>query len=485
MQRRDQSAMSDHFPVLIIGAGPAGLTAGHELCHHGLRPLLLEKADKVGGIARTEEYKGYYFDIGGHRFFTKVAEIQRLWEEMLGDEFRVVPRLSRIFYQGRFFKYPIDLFDALAKLGPVEGFRILISYSKARLWSSRTEDNFEDWVINRFGRRLYEAFFKTYTEKVWGIPCHEIGAEWAAQRIQGLSLIVAVTHALFRRSRAKSLIGEFHYPLRGPGMMWQRFRQSIESQGGQVWLGAKVLRLQREGNRIISAMVEHGGVIREITADHFISTMPLPELVGRIDPPPENVVQAARRLNYRSLILVGLIVNRPDLFPDQWIYVHSPELRVGRIQNFKNWSPAMMPDPARTSLGMEYFCTEGDDTWQSPDAALIELAGQELAALGLARVSDVVDGVVFRQPSAYPVYDRTYRQDLDSVRDFLAGVTNLQTIGRSGMHRYNNQDHSMLTAMLAVKNILGERHDLWSVNTDQSHNEEYSAPRSLHGMDGG
>jgi protoporphyrinogen oxidase len=469
--------MSDHFPVVIIGAGPAGLTAGYETVRGGVPALLLEKGDKVGGIARTETYKGYHFDIGGHRFFTKVAEVRRLWEEMLGDDFRVVPRISHMVYRGRFFKYPVDGLDALSKLGPAEGLRILLSYAGARLRPSPTEDNFEDWVTNRFGRRLYEAFFKTYTEKVWGIPCREIDADWAAQRIQGLSLTAAIKHALFGRTQAKSLIGQFHYPLRGPGMMWQRFRESIEDRGGKVWLGAEALRLQRDGGRVHGVVVRHDGAIRTVTADAFISSMPLPELIGRLDPPPpSDVLRAASSLTYRAFILVGLIVKRADLFPDQWIYIHSPELQVGRVQNFKNWSPAMVPDPATTGLGMEYFCTEGDDLWRMPDAALIELARREAAALGLADAGDVVDGVVYRQPGAYPVYDGAYREPLASVRAFLATLTNLQTIGRNGMHRYNNQDHSMLTAMLAVKNLRGGSHDLWSVNTEQSHHETHPAP---------
>jgi protoporphyrinogen oxidase len=469
--------VSDHFPVVIIGAGPAGLTAGYELARQGVHPLLLEKADKVGGIARTETYKGYYFDIGGHRFFTKVAEIQQLWEEMLGDEFRLVPRLSQIYYRNRFFKYPLDAFDTLAKLGPTEGSRILLSYARATLRRSRTEDNFEGWVTHRFGHRLYETFFKTYTEKVWGIPGYQIRPEWAAQRIQGLSLMSAVRHALIGRTPAKSLIRQFHYPLRGPGMMWQRFQQSLENLGGQVWLDAEALCLQRDGNHIVSVLVQHGGEIRRVTADHFISTMPLPELIGRLDPPPpDGVMQAASQLTYRAFILVGLIVNRADLFPAQWIYVQSPEQKVGRVQNFKNWSTAMVPDLGTTGLGMEYFCTEGDDLWQLPDAALVELAARELVALGLAEEGDVVDGVVFRQPAAYPVYDGTYREPLGSIRAFLADLTNLQTIGRNGMHRYNNMDHSMLTAMLAVKNWLGETHDLWSVAAERTHHEARVTP---------
>jgi protoporphyrinogen oxidase len=464
--------MNEHYPVVIIGAGPAGLTAGYESVRRGAPVLVLEKAGLVGGIARTETYSGYHFDIGGHRFFTKVNEVQRLWEEMLGDELLVVPRISHMFYRDHFFKYPVDALDALAKLGPIEGLRILASYFDARLRPAPKEDNFEDWVTNRFGRRLYEAFFKTYTEKVWGIPCREIGAEWAAQRIQGLSLTAAVRHALVGRAQAKSLIGQFHYPVRGPGMMWQRFQDSIESNGGEVWLDAEALRLQRVGSGVQSVLVRRNGALRTVMGDTFISSMPLPELIGRLDPPaPPTVRRAADRLTYRAFILVGLIVQRAELFPDQWIYIHSPELRVGRVQNFKNWSPAMVPDAATTGLGMEYFCSEGDGLWRLPDADLIELATREAASLGLAQAVDVVDGVVYRQPAAYPVYDGAQREPLNIIRDFLSGFTNLQTIGRNGMHRYNNQDHSMLTGMLAVKNLHGETHDLWEVNTEQAYHE--------------
>ncbi|MFB0546299.1 MAG: NAD(P)/FAD-dependent oxidoreductase [Anaerolineae bacterium] len=470
----------NHHPVVIIGAGPAGLTAAYELARRGIRPTVLEQADKVGGLARTETYKGYRFDIGGHRFYTKVEEVQRLWQEVLGEDFLKVPRLSRIYYQGRFFNYPLDFFNALSNLGIVESLLILLSYFKARLWPYREEETFQQWMINRFGQRLFKTFFQTYTEKVWGIPCHMIQADWAAQRIRGLSLMAAVSNALFGTNRAKTLINEFYYPVLGPGMMWQRFREIVESQGGQIHLNTEVIRLRREGRRIKSIIAQHDEKKIEISGEHFISSMPLTELIARLDPPPPtDVVRAARKLNYRAFIIVGLIVDRADLFPDNWIYVHSPEVKVGRIQKFKNWSPAMVPDPQKTSLGMEYFCTEGDDTWTMSDAELIELATGELASLGLADASEVVDGVVFRQPGAYPLYDRDYRKHVEVIQRFLATMDNLQTIGRNGMHRYNNQDHSMLTGMLAVRNLLGEDHDLWSVNTERSYYEEALVNRSV------
>lgn len=462
----------DHFPVVIIGAGPAGLTTAYELVNRGIQPILIEKSNKVGGLARTEIYKGYRFDIGGHRFFTKIEEVQQLWEKMLGKEFLKVSRLSRIYHQGRFFKYPLEPVHTLFNLGIIESFLILCSYIKAHLRPYSEEKTFEQWVVNRFGRRLYQTFFKDYTEKVWGIPCNMIQADWAAQRIQGLSLKTVVSNAVFGNSHAKSLISEFHYPVEGPGTMWQRFQKGVESRNGQVNLNTEVLRFRHERGRIRSIIARHDGKIIEISGEHFISSMPLTELVARLDPPPPwDVLKAANNLTHRDFTLVGLIVDRADLFPDQWIYVHSPKVKVGRIQNFKNWSAAMVPDPIKTNLGMEYFCTEGDAIWIMSDANLIALATRELAHLGLADISEVEDGVVFRQPKAYPIYAPGYRKHLEVIQQFLAKINNLQTIGRNGLHRYNNQDHSMLTGMSAVENILGAGHDLWELDNPQKYFE--------------
>ena len=462
----------DYHPIVIIGAGPAGLTAAYELVKRNIRPIVLEKAGKVGGLARTETYNGYRLDIGGHRFYTKVEGVQRLWQELLGEDFLKVPRLSRIYYQGRFFNYPLDFLNALSNLGIFESLLILLSYLRAHLWPCPEEETFEEWVINRFGRRLYETFFKTYTEKVWGIPCHKIQAEWASQRIRGLSLTTAASNAVFGNNHVKSLINEFHYPVLGPGMMWRRFQDVVESRGAQVHLNTEIIRLRREGHHITSIAARRGEKSIEISGEHFISSMPLAELIFRLDPPPPaDVLEAARKLSYRAFVIVGLIVDQEDLFPDQWIYVHSPGVKVGRIQNFKNWSAALVPDPIKTSLGMEYFCNEGDDIWRMADAELIELAIREMVSLGLAEVGDVKDGVVFRQPNAYPIYDPEYREHLDVIQRFLATVDNLQTIGRNGMHRYNNMDHSMLMGMLAVENVLGESYNLWQVNEEQEYLE--------------
>ena len=468
----------DHYPVVIIGAGPAGLTAAHELAKKGVQAILLEKADKVGGISRTEIYKGYRFDIGGHRFFTKVGEVQQIWREILGDEFIKVPRLSRIYYQGKFYDYPLSLFNTLSNLGAVTSFFILLSYLKAKLRAALNltseAETFEDWVIDRFGIRLYRIFFKTYTEKVWGIPCNQIQADWAAQRIQGMSLKRAVIHALFGGHKTKSLIKEFDYPLLGPGMMWERCQEQLERKGSPTHLNTTVTRIWRDEQRIKSIEVQQAGRSWQITGNQFISTMPVTTLLHKLDPlPPLPVLEAARQLKYRDFLIVSLVVDREQLFPDNWLYIHSPEFKVGRIQNFKNWSPAMVPDASKTCLGMEYFCSQGDDLWQMPDMELIALATQEVNALNLGvAVGDVEDGVVIRQPKAYPVYDAAYRQHLQVIQEYLETFENLQTVGRNGMHRYNNQDHSMLTALLAVKNILGEQHDLWRVNTERSYHEE-------------
>lgn len=472
--------MKDHYPVVVLGAGPAGLTAAYELSKQGMQSIVLEKADKVGGISRTEVYKGYRFDIGGHRFFTKVDAVQQFWKEVLGDEFIKVPRLSRIYYQGKFYDYPLSLFNTLTNLGILQSFLILVSYLeaklKAKLGLRREPESFEEWVTDRFGERLYRTFFKTYTEKVWGIPCSKIRADWAAQRIQGMSLKRAVTNALFGSQNAKSLIKEFDYPILGPGMMWERCQEILDSKGSPVHLHTHVTRIEREGKRITRVIAQQGDKTIELTGDHFISSLPVTALLRKMDPaPPAHVLEAADGLKYRDFLIVSLIINQDNLFPDNWIYIHSPEFRVGRIQNFKNWSPAMVPDAGKTCLGMEYFCSKGDETWEMADADLIKLASREAVELGLVNKLDYIqDGTVIRQRKAYPVYDGEYRKHLKVIQEYLETFENLQTVGRNGMHRYNNQDHSMLTAMLAVKNILGENHNLWDVNTERSYHEEFT-----------
>lgn len=475
----------DSSRVLVIGAGPAGLTAAWELQKRSRRhvPLVIEAGDLVGGIARTESYKGFRFDIGGHRFFTKVGEVEQMWHEIMGHDFIVVSRKSRIYYRSKFYDYPLKIFNALQNIGVYESGRIMLSYAKWRMKPSKTEETFEQWVINRFGGRLYMHFFRSYTEKVWGISPQEIRADWAAQRIKNLSLWKAVVNAITGANSTTSLIEKFHYPRLGPGMMWEKVRDRIEAQGGEMRMRSRATRIQWDGRRVHGVEVtEHradGAERRYVeAADHVVNTMALTDLIAAFDPPPpEPVRAAAARLRYRDFLIVTLILDHPDPFPDNWVYIHSPEVKVGRIQNFRAWSVEMMPNSRQASIGMEYFCHEGDGLWAMSDSDLIELGAAELEQLGLAPKRSVVDGSVIRQVKAYPVYDGEYREALDVIAGWLGQFENFQTIGRNGLHRYNNQDHSMLTGMLAARNILGEKHDVWSVNVERSYHEEFEFKR--------
>jgi protoporphyrinogen oxidase len=461
--------------IVVIGAGPAGLTAAHELARLQRRAIVLEKGDKVGGLARTETYKGFFFDIGGHRFFTKAEEVNRMWRQLLGGEFLRRPRLSRIYYGRKFFYYPLRPMNAVIGLGLWKSLLIVASYIRWQIFPHRQEQTFEQWVTNRFGKRLFQTFFKTYTEKVWGISCAELRAEWAAQRIRGLSLKTAVLSMFLTPKRTiKTLIEEFEYPRLGPGMMWQAVQGEVERQGCRVRLNSEVVAIHRTGNRVESVTVSDNGRREIVHGSAFISSMPVREFLVKLDPPPPPAVaEAARQLRHRDLIVVCLIVKKPDLFPDNWIYIHDPTVKVGRIQNYKNWSPDMVADPTKTSLGLEYFCTRGDELWNAADSDLIERGKREVARIGLAEIADIEDGCVLRVPDAYPVYDAYYRSHLAVVRQFVDGLDNFHTIGRNGLHRYNNQDHAMLTGMLAARNIvLGQHHDLWSVNTEPDYHEE-------------
>lgn len=464
---------------IVIGGGPAGLTAAYELCKAGIRSVVLEKDGVVGGISRTVNYKGYHFDIGGHRFFTKVRAVDEMWHEVLAEgQFLRRNRLSRIYYNKKFFYYPLRASNALLGLGIWNSALIFLSYLRAQLFPEKREDTFEQWISNRFGKRLYRIFFKTYTEKVWGIPCNEIMAEWAAQRIKGLSLLAAVKSALLQQQQTKgdvikTLIDAFDYPELGPGMMWDTVKAIVENRGSEVRLNTGVDKIFWDEGGVQGLGVSREGKPERIEGTHFISTMPIRELIQKLEPPaPDNVLRAAEALNYRDFLTVALVVNKRELFPDNWIYIHDEDVKVGRIQNFKNWSPSMVPDPEKSCLGLEYFCFEGDGLWTMPDSDLIELGKKELGLLALVTPADVVDGSVVRMPKAYPVYDGTYGESLRVVREFLKELPNLQLVGRNGMHKYNNQDHSMLTAMLAVKNMLGANYDLWQVNAEQEYHEE-------------
>ena len=477
--------------VVIIGAGPAGLTAAYQLCKAGLPSVVLEKDDVVGGLSRTVRHGGFHFDIGGHRFFTKVKAVEDMWHEVLGQDFLRCQRLSRIYYRKKFFFYPLKPANALFNLGVWNAVWILLSYLKAQAFPGKPEETFEQWVSNRFGKRLYRIFFKTYTEKVWGIPCSEITAEWAAQRIKGLSLLTALTSAFMKgknrdkSSTIKTLIDAFDYPRLGPGQMWETVARKVKQQGTELRLGADVAAILWKPNRVTGILIDTEGRSEELGGSHFVSSMPIRDLLQRFVPPvPDRVLKAATSLNYRDFLTVALVIRQPDLFPDNWIYVHDSDVKLGRIQNFKNWSPEMVPDQQKTCLGLEYFCFEGDGLWSMSDRELIELGTREIEILGLAKASDVEDGAVVRMQKAYPVYDSRYVDALRIVRGFTDRIENLQLVGRNGMHKYNNQDHSMLTAMLAVKNILGGKHDLWGVNADQDYHEEVTGKeRGVHDLE--
>ncbi len=461
--------------AVVIGGGPAGLAAALGFIEQGFRPIVLEKAHILGGIARTDSYRGFYFDMGGHRFFTKSKYVQETWDALLGADFLSRPRLSRIYYKSTFFNYPPRLWNTLAGLGVSESARVLYSYARWQFIPHRNVKTFEQWVTNAFGRRLFQIFFESYTEKVWGISCSELRAEWAAQRIRNLSLNVLLRNFVLKsKNQVKTLIDRFRYPRLGPGMMWEAARQKICESGGTIKLNTEVVRICRSGNRIDSVVISENGADKEIRSNLFVSSMPAAELIKRLDPPaPADVATAADDLKHRDFLTVCLIVDEDSLFPDNWIYVHEPAVRVARIQNYKNWSEAMVPDRSKTSLGMEYFCNRGDELWSTDDADLIALASREIEAIGLARADQVIDGCVYRVPNAYPVYDSTYHSSLMTVRRFCDCLENLCTVGRNGLHRYNNMDHSMLTGMLATRMlVLGEQHDLWSINAEQEYHEQ-------------
>jgi len=468
--------------VIIVGAGPAGLTAGYELVKSSYQVQVLEADPQyVGGIARTVKYKGFRFDIGGHRFFSKNSEIEALWTEFMGDRMHTCSRLSRIYYRGRYFKYPLEPLDVLRHLGPTEAIRCILSYLCGRRLPPEEIRSFEDWVVNAFGHRLFEVFFKTYTEKVWGVPCSEISADWAAQRIRGLSLSTLLLSVLRRTNHnvpiIKTLVDHFRYPGCGPGEMWENVTRMIEGKGGAVFNGQRVVEVNRMHGRVVSVTTQTAHECQTRRADHFISTMPLAQLISSMNPSaPAEVLLRARGLRYRDFITVALVVDDADMFPDNWIYVHDPGVKVGRIQNFKNWSAEMVPDPRFTVLGMEYFCTEDDGMWSASDVQLIDRAKAELAILGLADISKVVDGSVVRQPKAYPLYDHEYRTNVAHLANFLERETpNLQIAGRNGMHKYNNQDHAMMTGLMAARNIMGGSFDLWRVNSDAEYQESDQA----------
>jgi len=472
--------------VAIIGAGPAGLTAAYLLTKAGLTVTVIEKDPvHVGGISRTVEHEGFRFDIGGHRFFSKSKEVVDLWNEILPHDFIDRPRMSRIYYQGKFYSYPLRAFEALRNLGIIRSALCMASYAKAKLFPIKQVGSFEDWVVNQFGRKLYTIFFKTYTEKVWGMPCDSMSADWAAQRIKGLSLGKAVLDGVKRSlglnkrpndgMGAKTLLEHFRYPRLGPGMMWEAARDRVVEGGNHVLMGhaLKQLHLDQVTGRWRMTATTSVGEMTTINAAHVISSAPMRELAGRIHPVPLTLGNALS-LNYRDFLTVALMIRSEDLFPDNWIYIHDPRVKVGRVQNFRSWSPEMVPDPDIACVGLEYFCFEGDGLWSSSNEELIALATREMELMGLIQGEQVVGGAVVRQEKAYPVYDEAYAANVAAMREELEeNYPTLHLVGRNGMHRYNNQDHAMMTAMLTVRNILaGTRvFDIWGVNEDAEYHE--------------
>ena len=485
-----------HSEVFVIGAGPAGLTASYLLTKAGVSTTVIE-ADPVyvGGISRTASYKEFLFDIGGHRFFSKSKEVVDLWQELLPQDFIERPRLSRIYYDGKYYSYPLKAFEALTNLGVVESGLCVLSFMYKQAFPNEKPITFHEWVANQFGERLFSIFFKTYTEKVWGMSCDEISADWAAQRIKGLDLWSAMANALRNSMKPpkgvkdgtktndgpviKTLIESFQYPRKGPGMMWDAAAAKTRAQGGTIHMGTTLESLAWDKHLETWSITarDTSGKRQSFTAKHVISSAPIRELVGSISPTPA-CLGAAKSLRYRDFLTVSLIVDKPDLFPDNWIYIHEPSVKVGRIQNFRSWSPEMVPDQKLSCLGLEYFCFEGDGVWASRDEDLIALAKRELALVGLAAEDDVKDGCVVRQKKAYPVYDETYKFHVDTVREDLeATYPTLHLVGRNGMHKYNNQDHAMMTSMLTVKNILAgaKTFDVWNVNEDAEYHEAGNA----------
>jgi protoporphyrinogen oxidase len=474
--------------VVIIGAGPAGLTAAYQLTKSGVTSTVLEADSVVGGISRTVERDGWRFDIGGHRFFTKVQAVEDLWHEILDDdEFLQRPRKSHIYYRGKFYDYPIKPLNALRNLGPIEAVRCAGSYLWARVRPPRDQSTLEGYVVANYGWRLYSHFFRTYNEKVWGVPASALSADWGAQRIKGMSLFQAVWEPLRarlpgrRRDRSKqvtSLIDEFQYPKYGPGMMWERCLQKVEAAGTKVIMDTPVTRIRHAGGRAMSVVAESDGVATEYPADEVISSMPLSLLLRAMDPPaPPAVQRAADALNFRDFLTVALVVPADKVpWDDNWIYIHAPEVKTMRVQNFGSWSPFMVKD-GRNVLGLEYTVHEGDESWNATDDELVAQATCELETVGLMEARDVEAGYVVRMPKAYPVYDEGYNDNVEGLSAWLAEhAPNVHPVGRNGMHRYNNQDHSMYTAMLTVENIVaGSNHDIWSVNVEQEYHEEASA----------
>ena len=468
------------YEILIIGAGPAGLTAAWEANKHGLKTLILEGDKEVGGISRTVERNGWRFDIGGHRFFTKVDEVYEIWDEILDKEdFLLRPRMSRIYYKNKFYDYPLKASNALLNLGIIEAIRCVLSYFYVRVRPPKNQDNFENWVAARFGWRLYNIFFKTYTEKVWGVDATTIGADWASQRIKNLSLMKAILNAFQINKSGEiitTLIDKFKYPKYGPGMMWETAYKKLLEQGHEIYLSSRVSEISKHDDHYL-VTTKDGEIYK---AKNILSSMPLAHLPKTIKPEPTSMVKSSgNNLKFRDFLSVALVINEEDAFPDNWIYIHEPDVKVGRVQNYGSWSPYMVKE-GKTCLGLEYFVNIGDELWSMDDENLISLATEELEKLSLIKKNSTLEGYVVRMPKAYPVYDLNYSENISNIEDWLTSEhSNIYPIGRNGMHRYNNQDHSMMTAVKSIRNIvLGETNDIWKINVEEDYHEEISTGRS-------
>jgi protoporphyrinogen oxidase len=460
--------------VAIIGAGPAGLTAAYELSEAGVKVEVFEASGQVGGMARTFELWGQKVDLGPHRFFSSDMRVNKLWLKVVGQDYRMVDRLTRIYYRGRFFNYPLKPLDALTNIGISEAAACVASYARERCFPIQQDGSFEDWVVSRFGRRLFEIFFKSYSEKLWGLTCKELDADFAAQRIKKLSLLEAIKNAVLqgRGNTHKTLVDQFAYPLGGTGMVYDRMAAHVRTHGGRVHLNMPVKRVLATGNRVTGVELNSG---ETRSYDHVISSMPLPLMVSRLPGVPAPIKKAADSLTFRNTVLVYLKVEGTDLFPDNWLYVHSADLKMGRITNFRNWVPELYRNETSTILALEYWCYDSDALWHQDDAGLITLARDEAARTGLLKGARVSAGHVVRVPRCYPVYRRGYRQELSPVEQYLSSLQGLTAIGRYGAFKYNNQDHSILMGMLAARNLVeGTQQELWSINTDYENYQEQS-----------
>jgi len=465
------------FDVAVLGAGPAGLAAAYKLTKKNKSVVILERGERVGGMSKTINFKGYFFDQGPHRFFTKSNAIMKLWQKLLGEDFLKVSRLTRIYYRKKFFYYPLKPFNALFKLGVLNSSIVMLSYVKSRVLPYKEEKNFEQWVSNRFGKKLYRTFFKTYTEKLWGIPCREIQAEWVAQRIKGLSLRTAIKNAFFpdKTGKIKTLVEEFHYPKYGAGSMYEKMAEAItKTREGKIFPRNEVTEIVRRDYFVTGVKTrDENGEESMVEADNFISSIPITVLVRKLSPQaPEKVLEAAKNLKYRSTVFINLILDCPNPFPDNWIYVHEPATKMLRLTSVANFSPHMLKDKKKSALTLEYVCNENGKFWNLDDKRLIKIGLTDLERIGLAKKKDFVDGFVARSAKTYPVYNEDYPRNLKKIRRYLEKFSNLQVIGRYGMFKYNNMDHSALTGLYAADNILGKEHDIWKVNIEEEYHEQ-------------